>query len=148
MKTRAGESLEYVNLWPAWLDMEEMLYRPLLVSLLPLLLGIVCRILDSAVDLLVVILRKTLYRDSPLPHELEEGTVVTTAVGHMLNGLQWLGNRTWRRRHPSGREYVHILAMRHARIKEDGFIIRRSLSFGLLLFCLGLGLTLVYILLF
>ena len=143
-----GESAEYVNPWPAWLDMEEMLYRPLLLSLLPLLCGILCRILDSALDLLVVLLRKTLYRDSPLPHELLEGNTVTTAVGHVLNGLQWLGNRTWKRRHPSSREYVHLLAMRHARIKEDGFIIRRSMSFGLLLFCLGLGLTLVYILLF
>ncbi len=37
--------------------------------------------------------------------------------------------------------------MKHARLKEDGFIIRRSLSFGLLLVCLGLGLTLLYILL-
>lgn len=146
--TAGGESTEYVNPWPAWLDMEELLYRPLLLSLLPLLCGILCRILDSVVDLLVVGLRKTLYRDSPLPHELAEGTIVTAVAGHALNGLQWLGNRTWNRRHPARREYVHVLAMRHARIKEGSFIIRRSLSFGLLLFCLGLGLTLVYILLF
>ncbi len=136
----------YVNRWPAWLDLEELLYRPLL-GLLSLLCGILCRVLDSIVDLLVVVLRKTLYRSSPLPHELSEGNLLTAAAGHVLNGIQWLGNRTWNRRHPASREYVHLLAMKHAEIKEDGFIIRRSLSFGLLLFCVGLGLTLVYILL-
>ncbi|MBO5283407.1 MAG: NADH dehydrogenase [Lachnospiraceae bacterium] len=136
----------YVNRWPAWLDLEELLYRPLL-RLLSLLCGILCRILDSVVDLLVVILRKTLYRDSPLPYELPEGNLLTKTMGHVLNGIQWLGNRTWKRRSPTSREYVHLLAMKHAEIREDGFIIRRSLSFGLLLFCVGLGLTLVYILL-
>lgn len=138
---------EYVNPLPAWLDLEDMLYRPLFLTLLPLLCGVLCRIMDSFVDLTVVLLRRTLYRDSPLPRELTEGNAVTAALGHLLNGVQWLGNRTWKRRRPTRREYVHLLAMKHMRIKEDGFIIRRSLSFGLLLFCLGLGLTLVYILL-
>ena len=142
-----GVQADYNNPWPVWLDLEELLYRPLLLSLLPLLCGILCRILDSAVDMIVVVLRRTLYRDSPLPQELTEGNVITAALGHMLNGFQWLGNHTWRRRFPARREYVHLLAMKHARLKENGYIIRRSLSFGLLLFCLGLGLTLVYILL-
>lgn len=136
------------NPWPAWLDLEELLYRPLLLSFLPLLCGILCRILDSAVDLIVVTLRRTLYRDSPLPRELPEGNAITAALGHVLNGIQWLGNHTWKRKFPTRREYVHLLAMKHTQFKEEGFIIRRSLSFGLLLFCLGLGLTLVYILLF
>ena len=150
MLMKPGKALgytAYVNPWPVWLDLEELLYRPLLLSLLPLLCGILCRVLDSAVDLLVVALRRTIYRNSPLPHELAEGNMLTATFGHMLNGLQWLGNRTWNRRHPRRREYVHLLAMKHTAIKEESFIIRRSLSFGLLLFCLGLGLTLVYILL-
>lgn len=144
---RRPASTNYVSRWPAWLDLEELVYRPLLFSLLPLLCGIVCRVMDSAVDLLVVLLRKTLYRNSPLPRELPEGNVFTAAAGHVLNGIQWLGNHLWKRRFRTHREYVHLLAMKHLQIKEEGFIIRRSLSFGLLLFCLGLGLTLVYILL-
>lgn len=144
---RRPASARYVNRWPAWMDLEELVYRPLIFSLLPLICGIVCRVMDSAVDLLVVLLRKTLYRDSPLPRELPEGNVFTAAAGHVLNGVQWLGNHLWKRRFRTRREYVHLLAMKHLQIKEEGFIIRRSLSFGLLLFCLGLGLTLVYILL-
>ena len=103
--------------------------------------------MDSALDLTVILLRRTLYRDSPLPRERAEGNVMTAAAGHVLNGIQWLGNHTWKRRFPTRRDYVHLAAMKHARLKEDGFIIRRSLSFGLLLVCLGLGLTLLYILL-
>lgn len=149
MLMKPGEvkgTADYVNPWPAWLDLEELLYRPLLLSLLPLLCGILFRVLDSAVDLLVVVLRKTIYRNSPLPYELSEGNMLTASLGHMLNGFQWLGNHTWNRKHPGRKEYVHLLAMKHTVIKEESFIIRRSLSFGLLLFCLGLGLTLVYIL--
>lgn len=142
-----ASAADYVDRWPAWLDLEELAYRPLLLSLLPLLCSIPCRVMDSVLDLLVVLLRKTLYRDSPLPCELLEGNLFTAAIGHTLNGIQWLGNHTWKRRHPTRREYVHILALKHVKIKEEGFIVRRSLSFGLLLFCLGLGLTLVYILL-
>ena len=73
--------------------------------------------------------------------------MLTATLGHVLNGFQWLGNHTWNRKHPIRKEYGHLLAMKHMVIKEESFIIRRSLSFGLLLFCLGLGLTLVYILL-
>ena len=71
---------EYVNPWPAWLDLEELLYRPLLLSFLPLVWGILCRLLDSALDLTVILLRRTLYRDSPLPRERAEGNVMTAAA--------------------------------------------------------------------
>ena len=40
----------YVNRWPAWLDLEERLYRPLVQNVLPGLLGGVCAILDRLTD--------------------------------------------------------------------------------------------------
>ena len=136
----------YVNLWPKWLDLEELLYRPLLLTVLPVICGVLCRILDSLLDGIVVLLRKTVYHDSPLPGERVEGNSLTAALGSVLNRLEDLGNHTWRRRNPRQINFVHYLAVKNDELKENSRIIGRSLSFGLLLFCIGLSLTLIYLL--
>ena len=143
-KQQSGEKV-YVNLWPGWLDLENMLYRPLLLTILPFVFGVLCRILDSLVDALVVFLRKTIYHDSPLPHERLEGNGCTVLVGKILNGVQSVANHTWKRKNPSHRDYVHLAAVKNEEFKENNGIIRRSLSFGLMLAAVGLMLTLIYI---
>lgn len=135
----------YVNLWPKWLDLENLLYRPLLLTVLPVVFGVLCRIFDSLVDTVVVVLRKTIYRDSPLPHERPEGNVFTAVFGGFLNGMQALGNYTWHKKAPVHRNYAHLLAVKNEELKENNRMIQRSLSFGLLLFAIGLCLTLVYL---
>jgi len=145
IQNRKNGGQEYVNLWPKWLDLEELLYRPILLRLLPALSGVLCRILDSLADAVTVALRRTIFRDTPLPHERTEGNAFTEALGKLLNGIQGLGNHTWRRTDPAHRDYVHLTAMKHEEIKENNLIIQRSLSFGLLLFCVGLSLVLLYL---
>ena len=142
----AKKSAVYVDLWPTWLDLENLIYRPLLLKFLPTVFGVLCRVLDSLVDLAVVALRKTIYRDSPLPHERPEGNIVTAVLGHVMNFWQSVANHTWRRRRPAHKDYVHVLAVRNMALKENNTIIGRSLSFALLMFGIGLCLTLIYIL--
>lgn len=144
-ETGKNVSRSYVDRWPKWLDMEEILYRPILLKFLPFVSAVLCRILDSFLDIFVVGLRKSIYRDTPLPHELPEGTAVTQAIGKCLNFLQKLRNRTWGRQNPTDKDYVHIMAVRSQELKENNMIIGRSLSFGLMLFGIGLSLTLIYI---
>lgn len=135
----------YVDKWPKWLDMEELLYRPVLLKFLPFICAVVCRILDSFLDIVVVSLRKSIYRDTPLPHELPEGNAITQAIGKVLNFFQKLRNHTWGRQNPTNKDYVHIMAVRSEELKENNMIIGRSLSFGLMLFGIGLTLTFIYI---
>lgn len=137
----------YADRWPSWLDLENTIYRPVFFKYIPAVLEVVCRIADTCVDLLVVGLRKTIYRDSPIPHERPEGNLVTEMAGRLMNLWQELANRTWRRKDPLHRDYVHILALKNDAIKENHMIIGRSLSFGLLLVCIGICLTLIYIIL-
>ncbi len=134
----------YVNLWPAWLDLENLIYRPILIGLLPLLFGIFARILDSLADWIVVLLRKTIYRDSPLPEELTEGNRFTYFFGTLLDTL------TYRKKVSEGekKSFAHIFAMKYEAAREDIFIVSRSLSFGLMLFCIGLLATVTYLLFF
>lgn len=137
----------YLNRWNSYLDLENTIYRPLLLKFFPFFLGVICRVLDSLVDTIIVILRKTIYADSKLPHELEEGTIITHMLGCMANAAQRAGNATIWKKKKRNVDYEHKYALVYEELQEDKFIIGRSMSFGLLMFCIGLLLTVGYLLL-
>lgn len=148
---KSGESIgkhaqkQYINRIPVWLDLENMIYRPVLLHILPFTFGIICRILDSLVDTVVVILRKTIYRDEKLPHELPEGNALTHLAACIASSFERLGNLILRRKNPRKRDYEHKLALLYEEYQENSMMIGRSMSFGLLLFCVGLILTVAYL---
>lgn len=146
MKKENGQ-LIYADCWPEWMNLEKTVYKPLCLKVLPAIAGFFCRICDSFPDLFIVILRKTVFRDSKLPHELEEGSVVSYTLGNVWNAVVWGMNHTFWRKHPDYEDYVHAFAVKEEEWVEDKYIIARSLSFGLLLFCVGLCTTLLYVLL-
>ncbi len=202
----------YINAWPAWLDLENLIYRPLLLKILPAIFGTACRVLDvltdkltdlaipvgaffarcldvltdlacqiavpvgaffarcldvlidvayriaipvgaffarifdTVADLSVVVLRKTVYKDSRIPQEVSEGNRFTEIAGSFLNACQSFANHTWRRRHVKNVDYRHKLALQYDMLRENSMVIGRSLSFGLLLVMIGFSITLIYIL--
>ncbi len=138
---------EYKDCWPKWLDLEELLYRPLLLTILPFLARFFCRILDSLADGVILLLRKTLYRDRKIPHELAEGSEFTHILGAALDFLRKIKRKILRQKAPEHEtSYEHKLAMQREKFMETNAIIQRSLSFGLLLFYVGLVFTLIYLL--
>lgn len=146
MIKRENGTVVYVDRWYPYLDLENLIYRPVLLQVLPFFFGVVCRIMDSMVDTVIVVLRKTVYKDSKLPKELEEGTPITHAAGGIANSLTHVFNAILRRKNPKKVDYRHKYALIHQEWSEDTIIIGRSLSFGLLLFCAGLILTVIYLL--
>lgn len=135
----------YVNRLPRWMDLEELLYRPVLLKILPFTFGIICRFLDSLADTIVVVLRKTVFRDSRLPRELPQGTPLTHMCACIAASIQWLGNQTIHKKHPRNQDYDHKFALFYEELSENSMMIARSMSFGLLLFCVGLILTVAYL---
>ncbi len=135
----------YRDIFPSWLNMEKYVYRVVLYTAVPFVLGIISRILDSFVDILVVLLRKTVYSDRPLPHELSEGNRVTHCIGMSIERVRLLYYAVMRKEY-TPKNYAHKLAMKKIDIFENFRIIERSLSFGLFMFCVGLGLTMIYLL--
>ena len=136
----------YVNCWPKHFDLEESFYRPILHKFLPAVAGTLCGIADVFVDGIVVLLRRTIYRDSPRPAELEEGNALTHGLGMLLNSVTKPLNKTvWRSREEK-RDFEHWLVLKYSSFKENLTVIGRSLSYGLVLFCLGLCATLLYLL--
>lgn len=147
-KTESGR--EYVNRWPEVMDLENSFYRPL-IGVVCVLGRFFCRICDSLVDGIVVLLRKTVYQDKPLPFELTEGNLFTYYLGEFLNSWEeWLDRQFPKRRHKHKKEkhnYVHELAMRFWELTENKVVITRTLSFGFLLFCFGFVFMLLYLML-
>ena len=146
MEKQVDGSTIYVNRWPKILDLEDSFYRPVLLKIFPEIAGTFCGILDSAVDMIVVLFRKTIYKDYTPVGILDEGNEVTYAVGSFLNKVETLLNRTFWKENPHKKDYVHHAALKHSYFKENMTIIGRSLSYGLLMFTVGLCLTLIYLL--
>lgn len=146
MMKKESEAKVYTDRWNPYLDLENTIYRPILLGFLPFVAGVVCRVLDSITDSIIVLLRKTIYKDSKPVQELEEGTRLTHVSGCLANGVQCAVNRTFLKKHPKEVDYEHKFALIHEEFSEDSTIISRSLSFGLLLFCVGLIITVVYLL--
>lgn len=136
----------YRDIFPAWLNLEKYVYRAVFYTAVPFVLGIISRILDSIVDTVVVILRKTVYRDRALPYELPEGNRVTHHIGYTMERVRLLYYAVMRKEGYEPKNYEHKLAMKGTDIFENFRIIERSLSFGLFMFCVGLGLTMIYLL--
>ena len=145
MKKEADGTTRYVNRWPRWADLEDGLYRPVLRILIGVGMGI-AGVFDILTDMFVVLMRKTVYRDSLRVMELEEGNEVTHAFGVFLNYLEDFLNRSVWKNHPRRKDLEHWLVLRYASFKENTGFIGRSLSYGLILFCLGLCGTLIYLL--
>lgn len=146
MEKQTDGSTVYVNRWPKLLDLEDSIYRPVLLKILPTIAGTCCGILDSAVDMLVVFFRKTVYKDYTPIGVLDEGNEVTYAIGCFMNKTERVLNKTVWKTNPRKKDYVHIMALKHSYLKENMTMIGRSLSYGLLMFTVGLCLTLIYLL--
>ncbi|MDE6621797.1 MAG: complex I subunit 5 family protein [Lachnospiraceae bacterium] len=136
----------YHDIFPRWINLERYVYRAVLYTAVPFVLGIISRILDSVVDIVVILLRRTVYRDRALPYELPEGNRVTHRIGYTMERVRLLYYAVMRKEGYKPKHYEHKLALRGTDFFENFRIIERSLSFGLFMFCVGLGLTMIYLL--
>lgn len=137
---------EYVDIWPKWADLEELIYRPVILRLLPFVFGSVCKMLDTITDGTIVLLRRTIYYDRAVPREYVEGNTFTHFTGVIMDNLH-------RRRSGEYFEnplesYEHKLAIGLYKDNLNRSIIKRSLSFGLVMACMGLLITIGYLLYF
>ena len=150
-KKETGQKV-YCNRFSEKLDLENMLYRPILMKILPFVGAVICRVGDCLVDGIVVLLRKTIYSDSPLPHELAEGTPVTHLFGVIFDHIAYWKNcilAVGKEEKPAYKKgFEHRFARIRTAISEYNGVIARSMSFGLFLFCVGFLATVLYLLMY
>lgn len=170
MKKEGNGRKVYVDLWPKWLDLEERVYRPVLLKILPGICGffsgwlegkalllpyrffmktsaVLCRVLDAFADAFVCLLRSTTHKDVSLSKKEIVGTGFSYRAGIFADNMVKALNRTVRRKNPIQKSYVTVFAELAEETKITNRLITASLSFGLLLFCIGFFLIVLYLLL-
>lgn len=158
---------KYVNLWPEKLDLEELLYRPLLLRWLPAiggsfaalfgenritgpaakgavrLGGILGRIACDLPDALIYLLGKTVYR----PSRWHEDDSVTDSLSYRL-GLRVDAVAVARGRESRNeRRYAHLLYRSAHSLRDATTRITSNLSYALLMLCGAICLIFIYMIL-
>ena len=59
----ANRRKEYVDLWPKWLDLEDLVYRPVLLTILPAIGGVVASVFAVSTDGLLILFHDTFMRE-------------------------------------------------------------------------------------
>ncbi len=140
-KDETGETV-HKNVWADWLDLEKSVLRPLVSTGLPTVFGALFRALDYLPDAVILFLRRTILSDRmPMIKPISSSETLDRTGQALDRASRKLGKRVGK---PS---FVYMFAEKQQSIALSGRLICASMSFGLLLFCAGLTLTLVYLLL-
>lgn len=125
----------YVDRWPLWLDLENLVYRPILQVALPGIFGAVFGFIDRYLVSTVI----TVF--------LAVSSVVCRGMDHLADSLILLARKTTHRQ-VCGEKVYHFDRLERVkkRWRRSGGLVAESFSFGLMLFCIGLCLTLWYLL--
>ena len=159
----------YLNRWPEKLDLEDLVYQPVLMKVLPgaadLIVGTLARLPDSKLvkvvipgmvtgitrffaelpERLVMLGRLSVFSPRRTRKPIPVGTPVTYALGRGLNAIARLLNATLLRRKPMRTDFEVVLAASWHELKEDTRTLTVSVSFGLLLLCVALLVTCLYL---
>ncbi len=144
-RRRQASGIVYRPGLPGWLDLERIIYRPVLLKVLPCIGTFVSRILDWVVDGTVIFMRRTLYRDNCVEEKPVYGGKILDACGEFLNILKRAWNQTVGKRHPIETNFVVVFAGYKKKTSLYWEMISKSVSFGLLMFAFGFVLTIAYL---
>ena len=165
----------YIDCWPAGLDVEERIYRPVIGALLrvggaaaqigneeklenrvywPTLRAlsfagaVICKVLGDVFDEIALVFTRTVLAMRRYTDKIRVGNVITDTVGELADNFAELINRTLLRNQPREHHYTGTFAglwngMLHA-IRQ----VTHTMSYGLLLFGLGLCVMLIYLLMY
>lgn len=126
---------QYVDRWPSWLDLETLIYRPVIEVALPGICGAVCGCLDRYLVPAVVRIF------------LAVSSVLCRGLDHLMDGGILLARKTTHSQRTHRRVILPAKVVRlEEQVQRTGRAVEQSFSFGLMLFCVGLFLTLGYLL--
>ena len=135
----------YVDRWPARLDLENSVYRPLLALLTVLATG-VTRLVAELPERIIVLMRGNVFRKLQARKPVPVGNRFTYKVGCMMNSVTAALNNTFLQQHPLRTDFEYVLDAAWQAVASGLRRFTASVSFGLLLLCIGLFLTCVYLL--
>lgn len=174
MRKVNGERV-YVDLWPEKLDIEERVYRPFIYGLLdfggtlaqigneeklenrvywPTLRAlsfagaVVSKALGDVLDLIAAKINETFLAMKHYTETIRVGNVITDTVGGAADKAAEVINHTLLRNHPKAHHYTGTLAGWWNGMMAAVRRVTHTMSYGLLLFGLGLCVMIVYLLMY
>ncbi len=161
-------TIRYVNRYPAYVDLENALYRPVLLTGLPAVCGGVCRTLEMAsegiaklvfgfsklaagladriADLTTAGVRRTVLRPVCETPTLSATKRFSLFAGGIANGVRRIWRKLLRKTGGEQKDYAKKINRGIDDASETFKYVVRSLSYGLLAFCVGLLAMLLYLL--
>ena len=136
----------YVNCWPKKLDLEDEVYRPVLLKVLPNGCTLIVRTIAELPERIVLFLRNTLFSKSHQHRQPPVGNRFTYVCGCVMNAIAKALNATFLHRHPMRTDFEYVFDASWKAASAGTHRITRSVSFGLLLLCIGLYFTCAYLL--
>ena len=134
-----------VNRWPEKLDLDTLIYRPLVWKLLPDCVTAIVRFIGELPENAVLGLRSTLLSPKKTPIGVPVGNPVTYGLGRLADGIALLLNKTLRRKRPIKLDFEYRFDAFWQELKSGAMSAAGSMSFGLLLLIVGLYITVMYI---
>lgn len=144
MITKQGE---YVDRWPAKLDLENGLYRPIVLHLLPDTATVITRGLSEMPERVMGFANTTVLnplQDKPVA---PVGNAFTYNMGRFTNAVSSFFSRALRLKKPLRTDFEYIFDAAWRELVRGVTRISRSISFGLMLLVIGLFGTVLYLLL-
>ena len=144
VRTEGGRG--YRNIVPERLNLEDLLYRPVLRAAVALVTAFSWTV-SQLPELLIAGLRRILLHVRAWRVPMPGGNRITCAVGEFLNNVVLLLNKTVLKNRPASIDFSCALAAGNEELGRSVKRVKRSLSYSLLLFCTGLFALLFYLVL-
>jgi len=161
----------YIKAWPDKFNLEQLVYRPIFERLLPSVLGFAAvlldryildpvfkfvvilfgfagRLLDSSTDGAIYFMRKSVYCEAAEKRPLTFGEKLVVFVGGAIDGIIILASKISGHSRPSSASFSEKLEIMREQAAGQYHLITKTLSFSLLMVCVGLCATMAYLLLF
>ncbi len=127
-----------------WCSVENLVYKPAFKVGFPVFFGIIFRIIDYLPDTIIAFFRGTVFMDSNQKIWDKVGTPFAYIIGKGLDDITRGLNRTLLKNHPFKHSFINGIAVAKQEARATTGIFMKSVSFGLMLFAIGMIATLVY----
>ena len=126
--------------------MENLIYRPILMGFLLGLCKKLFGLLDKLTAMLVTAVRRTILKPVCETTSVPLSRAIANVIGRICNGIAGFARKVSHKHHGAGKDYVESVNRGFDDVSETVKLVSRSLSYGLLTFCVGLLTMVLYLL--
>ena len=130
---------------PSWFGLENLVYRPFFLKLLPFLGALLSRFFDRLIDGFAIGMMKSVLRPKK-PHAKREHPLAY-GLGRFVDGISYVVQVKIRKKPvPKRHSYGDLFAVGSTEFSRTTRLVFYSVSFGLMMFAIGLMAALIYLL--